>query len=245
LNWQTAKQGETRYETSVHIVNFERILRGVRIDSFWVPNGDGLHFGGCRDVVVSDCVVKSRDDAFIVRTHQEQMKRPRPCERMVVNNCVLHSAAASAIRFGWTGDGPIRDVSFSNIVSPQARYGVSFFLPAEPPPGKDCMDPPRGRGLVPPPVSERLPFAVENVRFSNMPVTGDGYPIYVAIGADARLAGIKNVSFSDCRFRTELPAHVDCRPRHNVRGWSFNGTTFEVKGRKTGIGKAIGKGIQP
>ncbi len=44
---------------------------------------------------------------------------------------------------------------------------------------------------------------------------------------------------------TALPAHVDCRPRHNVRGWSFNGTTFEVKGRKTGIGKAIGKGIQP
>ena len=80
---------------------------------------------------------------------------------------------------------------------------------------------------------------MENVRFSNMSVTGDGYPIYVAIGADARLAGIKNVSFSDCRFSTEKAAHVDCRPRHNVRGWSFNGTTFDVKGRKTGIGKAL------
>ena len=38
---------------------------------------------------------------------------------------------------------------------------------------------------------------------------------------------------------TSTAAHVDCRPRHNICGWSFSNTTFEVKGRKTGIGKEL------
>ena len=52
-------------------------VRGVRIEADRrFPNGDGLHFGGCRDVTVSDCIVHSQDDALILRTHQEQMKKP-------------------------------------------------------------------------------------------------------------------------------------------------------------------------
>ena len=43
------------------------------------PNGDGLHFGGCRDVTVSDCILDTQDDAIIIRSHQEQMRAPRPC----------------------------------------------------------------------------------------------------------------------------------------------------------------------
>ena len=77
-------------------------VRGVRIEADRrFPNGDGLHFGGCRDVTVSDCIVHSQDDALILRTHQEQMKKPRPCERVVVNNCILNSYGAFAIRIGW------------------------------------------------------------------------------------------------------------------------------------------------
>ena len=126
--------------------------KGVRVECHReFPNGDGLHFGGCRDVVVSDCIIDAQDDALIVRTHQEQMRVPRPCERMTFANCVLRSNQ-SAIRIGWTGDGPIRDVSFDNIVCAYSRLGVQFFLPREPAPPAEWMDPPRGRGLVPPPL---------------------------------------------------------------------------------------------
>ena len=90
-------------------------VRGVRIAcDYRFPNGDGLHIGGCRDVMVSDCVVDAQDDALVIRTHQEQMKKSRPCERVMVNNCVLRSKRCYAIRMGWRGDGPMKDVSFSD-----------------------------------------------------------------------------------------------------------------------------------
>jgi len=105
---------------------------GVRIEcDYRFPNGDGLHIGGCRDVMVSDCVVDAQDDALVIRTHQEQMKKSRPCERVMVNNCVLRSKRCYAIRMGWRGDGPMKDISLNNVMCPHSRWGISFFYPDE------------------------------------------------------------------------------------------------------------------
>ena len=204
-------------------------VRGVRIEADKrFPNGDGLHFGGCRDVTVSDSIIHSQDDALVLRTHQEQMKKPRPCERVVVNNCILNSYGAFAIRVGWTGDGPVRDVSVDNIVSTTSRYGVGFTLPQEPPAPKEYMDPPRGRGLVPPPPSERLPFYAENIHFSNMTISSYLYPIVITIGEGQRVDYIKNISFSHCRFKAPNPPRVKCRPQDNVNDWRFSDVTLDV-----------------
>ncbi len=202
--------------------------RGVRVECHReFPNGDGLHFGGCRDVTVSDCVIDAQDDALIVRTHQEQMRKVRPCERMAFANCVLRSNQ-SAIRIGWTGDGPIRDVSFDNIVCAYSRLGVQFYLPSEPPPPAEWMDPPRGRGLVPPPRSSRLPFSVENMRFSNMSIESFEAPFFVDIGRTENVAFIKDISFSHCRFRAQRPPLMKIRPEDGVRDWRFSDVTFEI-----------------
>ncbi|MBR4651993.1 MAG: hypothetical protein IKO72_01410 [Kiritimatiellae bacterium] len=202
--------------------------RGVRVECHReFPNGDGLHFGGCRDVVVSDCSIDAQDDALIVRTHQEQMRVSRPCERMVFANCILRSNQ-SAIRMGWTGDGPIRDVSFDNIVCTYSRLGVQFFLPPEPPPPGECVDPPRGRGLVPPPRSSRLPFSAENIRFSNMSIRSFEAPVFIDIGRTENVAFIRDVSFSHCRFKAQRPPVVNCRPEDGVSDWRFSDVVFEI-----------------
>ena len=200
-------------------------VRGVRIEADKrFPNGDGLHFGGCRDVVVSDCVVESQDDAFILRNHQEQMKKPRPCERMVVNNCIFNSAGAYAIRVGWRGDGPLKNVSFNNIVSTHSRGGVSFTVPNAPK-GED-KDPPRGRGIEPPPAESLLPFSAENIRFSNMDITCDNPVRLVAFGRTTPIAYVKNISFSHCRFKAPGAPFVKFSPEHGVRDWSFSDVEF-------------------
>lgn len=204
-------------------------VRGVRIEADRrFPNGDGLHFGGCRDVTVSDCIVHSQDDALILRTHQEQMKYPRPCERVVVNNCILNSYGAFAIRIGWTGDGPVRDITVNNIVSTISRAGVGFTLPPEPPAPREYMDPPRGRGLVPPPLSERLPFYAENIHFSNMTVFGSRTPFEISIGGNQRVDYIRNISFSHCRFKSPNLPRVSFHDRNNVRDWRFSDVVFEI-----------------
>ncbi len=204
-------------------------VRGVRIEADRrFPNGDGLHFGGCRDVTVSDCIVNSQDDAFVVRTHQEQMKKPRPCERIVVNNCILNSYGAFAIRIGFRGDGPVRDVSFNNIVSTHSKAGIGFTVPSAPK-GED-MDPPRGRGLKPPPPESLVPFSAENFRFSNMSIASDLPSCLVAVGESATtpIAFIKDISFSHCRFKAPGVPRVRCRPQDNVRDWRFSDVVFEI-----------------
>ena len=202
-------------------------VRGVRIEADpRFPNGDGLHFGGCRDVTVSDCIVHSQDDALIVRTHQEQMKKPRPCERVVVNNCILNSYGAFAIRIGFRGDGPVRDVSFNNIVSTHSKAGIGFTVPSAPK-GED-MDPPRGRGLKPPPPESLVPFSAENFRFSNMSIACSRPMRFLELGTTTPIAFIKDISFSHCRFKAPGLPRVRCRPQDNVRDWRFSDVVFEI-----------------
>ena len=220
-------------------------VRGVRIEADRrFPNGDGLHFGGCRDVTVSDCIVHSQDDALILRTHQEQMKKPRPCERVVVNNCILNSYGAFAIRIGWTGDGPVRDITVNNIVSTISRAGVGFTLPPEPPAPREYMDPPRGRGLVPPPLSERLPFYAENIHFSNMTIYGSRAPLDISIGDNQRVDYIKNISFSHCRFKSPNLPRTRFHERNNVRDWRFSDVVFEIGEGAKKTAQEVFKGIK-
>jgi hypothetical protein len=218
-------------------------VRGVRVEADRrFPNGDGLHFGGCRDVTVADCIVSSQDDALILRTHQEQMKRPRPCERVTVSNCILNSHGAFAVRIGWTGDGPVRDMSLNNIVSTHSSRGIGFTLPPEPPAPKEYMDPPRGRGLVPPPLSSRLPFHAENIHFSNISIASDESPLLITVGRTERVAFMRGISFSHCTFRSGKPPYASCRVQDNVRDWRFDDVVFDVAApgdESTDIGKCF------
>jgi hypothetical protein len=202
--------------------------RGVRIECHpQYPNGDGLHFGGCRDVTVSDCIIHSQDDSLIIRTHQEQMKKPRPCERVTIQNCVL-SANQSAIRFGWTEDYAMRDVVISGIVCQHSRLGVQFNLP----PNNDNfhIDPPRDakKGILPP-TGPILPFFVENVSFSNMRIDSVNAPIQVRIADTEKVDFIRNISFSNCRFTSGLPPVFECRPEDNVSNWRFSNVEFVIE----------------
>ena len=201
---------------------------GVRIECHpQYPNGDGLHFGGCRDVTVSDCIIHSQDDCIILRTHQEQMKIPRPCERVAVRNCIL-SSNCTAIRFGWTGDYAVRDVVISGIVCQHTNIGIQFTLP--PDNIEYRSDPPRDRknGLLPPPSGTVFPYSAENIYFSDVIMVADNAPVKVSIGETERVDFIRNISFSNCRFTGGQPPIFYVRPQDNVRDWHFSNVTFTV-----------------
>ena len=210
-------------------------VRGARIEcDHRFPNGDGLHFGGCRDVVVSDCVVDSQDDALVIRCHQEQMKKSRPCERVLVNNCVLRSARCYAIRMGWRGDGPMKDISLSNIICPHYRWGVGFFYPDETTDWAKHKDPPRGQGLVPPPPETLIPFYMKNVRFSNVHITCEDEPIWLKVDNGTPFQYMRDISFSDCSFRSGVPPHIECCAKYRRRfsNWRFSNVTFDFRRMK-------------
>jgi hypothetical protein len=90
-------------------------VRGVRI---WNDrrsiNGDGIDVDCCRQVVISDCLVESGDDCLTLRANAAPLKQPRPCEDVVVTNCILKTRA-NGVRVG-VGNGVIRQALFSNLI---------------------------------------------------------------------------------------------------------------------------------
>ncbi len=190
------------------------------------PNGDGLHFGGCRDVHVSGCDIDANDDAIIVRSHQEQMRSPRPCERVLVENCRLRSNQY-AVRFGWTGDAPVKDCVFRDVDCPYSYRGLGFSLPQMFDPSY-TRDPPRGNG-IPAPDFPTVPFALENIRFENLRLTSFTIPFGVMVGPCERVAYMRNVCFSNCQFRSQMPPVFKFRQQDHVSDWRFVDVDFNIE----------------
>jgi polygalacturonase len=97
-------------------------VRGIRIDNnLQVPNNDGIHFSGSKNIVVSDCIIRGGDDslAFTSITDPESV-----CERITVANCILTSRSAG-IRLGHLS-GKIRDVAISNLVLKDCSRGFAI-----------------------------------------------------------------------------------------------------------------------
>ncbi|MFP4054786.1 MAG: glycoside hydrolase family 28 protein [Phycisphaerae bacterium] len=97
---------------TLHLHDCDRaFIHGVTIDNsrFW-PNSDGIDLTGCHDTIISDCFIRTGDDAIALKTTIDS----RSCEHITVTNCVLESSCA-AIRLGFESDQDFRNCSFSNI----------------------------------------------------------------------------------------------------------------------------------
>ncbi|MDD2462113.1 MAG: glycosyl hydrolase family 28 protein [Kiritimatiellia bacterium] len=200
-------------------------VRGLKIEmDLRYPNGDGIHIGSCRDVTVSDCIVRSGDDALILRAYQHQLHGPVACERVVVANCVLQSNS-SAIRIGWTHDYMIRDCRISNLVIRDSNTGICIDMP-------DMKhvpnDPPRGEGV--PPLPETVhPFGVENVHFSDISMACRKAPIRVRFAEDTKVSHIRNLTFSNMTIRSPEYPSFTLRPGDDVSDILLSNVRFEIQ----------------
>ncbi len=98
---------------TVHLFNSERLrVEGVRvINNVYSPNGDGIDISGCEDVIISDCHIKTCDDAICLKT----MVDSKECKRVTVTNCVIECLCA-ALKIGNESFRDISQVTFSNNV---------------------------------------------------------------------------------------------------------------------------------
>jgi polygalacturonase len=200
-------------------------VRSLKIEmDLRIPNGDGIHIGSCRDVTVSDCVVRSGDDALILRSYQHQLHGPVACERVVVANCVLQSKT-SAIRIGWTHDYLIRDCRISNLVIHGTRTGINIDMPDL---KRTPNDPPRGEGV--PPLPETVqPFGVENVHFSDISLECRKTPIRINFSEDTKVSRIRNLTFSNMTIRSPEYPSFTLRPGDDVSDILLSNVRFEMQ----------------
>ncbi len=75
---------------------------------------DGISPDGCEDVVISDCIIKTGDDALVLKTSYFDNQR-LACQRITVTNCIL-SSRANAIKLGTESIGDFRYINISNCV---------------------------------------------------------------------------------------------------------------------------------
>ena len=104
------------------IVDGIRILNDVR-----GANNDGIDPDTCQDVVITNCIVKTGDDAIVVKNTAPMAERYGACENIVISNCVLYSRD-SALKVGTETFKAIRNVILSDCVFKDCSRGVGIWV---------------------------------------------------------------------------------------------------------------------
>ncbi len=172
-------------------------VRGIRIFSDTrIPNSDGLHISACRDITVSDCIIKCADDSIVLRSHQEQLFTPKACENIAVSNCILMSGAA-AVRLGHINDYMIRNCVFSNLTVERAACGLVSIMIGKLPKGRKSLDPFRYEGMPESEIPDVLPLTIENIHFENITAKVETGLLTINIQGDMhRIEKISNIVLS-------------------------------------------------
>lgn len=144
-------------------------------------NSDGIDIDGCKDVVITNSIISTGDDAIVLKS---TMTYPdfRDCENVTVSNCVLTSTS-TALKLGTESYGDFRNITFNNCVIRNTNRGLSIVV--------------RDGALV------------ENVLFSDITIEtnrkhfnwwGNGDPIWLVLKRrypESTLGMIKNVTFKN------------------------------------------------
>jgi len=80
-------------------------ISGVTVRSVVNANNDGINIDSCERVIISDCNIRSGDDAIVLKSTSA-----RVCRNVTVSNCVL-STRCNALKMGTESNG-----GFENIV---------------------------------------------------------------------------------------------------------------------------------
>ena len=120
---------------------------------------DGISPDGCRDVVISDCLIKADDDALVLKT-SFPLGRFVHSQNIAIRNCVI-SSNASAIKIGTETNGDFHNISISGcVIKNVRRAGIAI----------ESVDGANIAGIV-----------ISGVTMHNV-----GTPLYVRLGARMR-----------------------------------------------------------
>ena len=182
-------------------------ISGLKIDNgIRNLNTDGIDLDSCRNVTVSNCIIRTGDDAIAVRGAPAHLKNTnRSCENITIQNCVFY-VSADGIRVG-VGDGTIRNVLISNIVIEHSGRGLHL---------QNCY----GKNVSP-------GVDISDVIFSDIIIRQTTTPIMVAAGSENSLACLKNISFRDINISSPGSIIVAGAGKTRIENVSFSDLFFQ------------------
>jgi polygalacturonase len=198
------------------------VIRGIKVFNHANQNNDMIDIDGCSNVIVSDCIGDTDDDAIVLKSTS-----PRITENVVITNCIL-SSHCNALKLGTESTGGFRNIAVTNIIiKPSAvdkvisgsRAGTSGITLA-------TVD----GGIL------------DGVTISNIKIDGPEVPIFLRLGNRARkyiesapipkVGTFSNVNISDI-IATNVKS-IGCAiagiPNHNIESVSLNNITIIFEG---------------
>lgn len=92
------------------------IIDGIRVLNHANWNNDGIDIDS-KNVRISNCDIDSDDDGICLKSYL----RDKPCENVVITNCVV-SSNCDAIKMGTPGAGGFKNIAISNCVVRPSKY---------------------------------------------------------------------------------------------------------------------------
>ena len=111
---------------NLHLYNCDLIkVRGVNIDNnIYSPNSDGIDITGCNDVIISDCYIKTCDDAICLKTTEDS----RSCHRVTVTNCIIETLCVGLKMGCVESNKDMTDVTFSNCIINKSSRAIGIYV---------------------------------------------------------------------------------------------------------------------
>lgn len=161
-------------------------IRGIKVKNpIWMLNSDGIDIDVSRYVTISDCIIKTGDDAITLRGSEQRVKnKDMHCEFISISNCVL-STGICAFRIGVGRGGVIRHARISNITISQC-CNIAEFCTA---------------------YSKNGRVDIEDVNFSNISAENTDRCIK-AFATNG--AYIKNITMENIRSTSTTMNYIDC-----------------------------------
>ncbi len=102
-------------------------VRGVYIFSDLEKgvNADGIDICSSKNVVISDCIITTADDAIVLKAIARNGKKANTVENVTVTNCILTSSS-TPLMIGTETEADIKHVIFSNCVIRNSNKGFGI-----------------------------------------------------------------------------------------------------------------------
>ena len=188
-------------DLGVYVAGCENVtISGLNIRS----HVDGISPDSCKNVVISDCIVDTGDDAIVPKCSYT-LGRLKSMENLVITNCVLRSSA-SGIKFGTESNSAYLNVSVSNCtIYDTVREGI-FLMTVD--------------GAL-----------VEGFSISNVTMKNVACPIILVVGERLRgpkgsvIGEMKNISISNVTVTGPYPEFIQIPMAQNSKEYYANNLT--------------------
>lgn len=114
---------------TLHMAGCKHVrINGIKIlNDLRGANNDGIDPDCCKDVIITDCIVKGGDDSIVIKSTKPMTAKYGGSENIVIANCVL-TARSCAVKIGTETHGYIRNILFHDCVVEDSSRGIGIWV---------------------------------------------------------------------------------------------------------------------